>query len=197
MDFQVHLPVHKRGKPIPAVSIRYQNSISTFVHELFCWTTANRSYQCHWEAAEEVPPKHPACSTEICVSLPGTHRHTPVALASLACCSQGYLKISVAFFLDLMTQWGTAGRAFLRRAEPGRSLTAAFWLEHMQLSDKRRLVPGSRPLLSAAEEPLGLTLNGHDLALGRAAGQHGGTVLFPLNQPFISSPRFCSHLIPQ
>ena len=79
----------------------------------------------------------PSSSNWDLLSLPGTHRHTPLSSLMLACWSQDYLKTSVEFLLDLMTQWEIAGRAFLCGAEPGRSL-AERWLKHMQLSGKCR-----------------------------------------------------------
>lgn len=123
------------------------------MHELLCWATAKRSYPCHWEAAEEVLSKLPLLQhRDLSVPARHTQAHSG-SLAHVSLPSQGYLKTSVEFFLDLMTQWDIVGRAFLRRAELGRSLTEALWLEHRQLSDKHPQVPGSRPLLSAAAEP--------------------------------------------
>lgn len=53
----------------------------------------------------------------------------------------------------------------------------------------------SCPLVSAAEDPLGLMLNFHDLALGRESGWGTTFTLFLLSNHFISSPHFFSHLI--
>lgn len=50
--------------------------------------------------------------------------------------------------------------------------------------------------VSAAEEPLGLTLNFHDLAMGREAGRDSSTELFLLSNRFISFPHFFQSLDP-
>lgn len=80
-DLNINFPFHKRGKPIPAVIIRYCSSISMFVHKLFYRTTANRSYQCLWGAAQESPLNSPPTATRELHSLA---RHTQAHPSSFA-----------------------------------------------------------------------------------------------------------------
>lgn len=123
--------------------------------------------------------------------LPSPTRHTQahsVASPTFACQSQDYLKTAVEFSLDLMTQWGIAGRAsppLQSGAEAGvgpcscQTNPSCAWIV---------------PIGVCAQDPLGLPLNFHDLA---GAERQVGTQhwAFPAEQSFFFLACFLSHLI--
>lgn len=142
------------------------------------------------QSPPEPPPQPPPAATGDLL-IPARHTQThSVTTPTFACWSQGYLKTSEEFLLDLMTQWEIVGCTFLCRAGLRLELEPIY-----AAVTQTPLVPESRSR-SAAEDPLGLTLNFHDLCSGREAGWNTTITLFLLSNHFISSPRFFSHLIP-
>lgn len=113
VDSQVNFPIPKRGRPVP-VGCWLLSSDTRVPLARSCVSSSVAPLQTDLTSVtgrqlKKSPLNSPSCSMEICVSLPGAHRHTPVASPTLARWSQGYLKTSVEFFLDLMTQWDLQG----------------------------------------------------------------------------------------
>lgn len=178
-DFQVNFPLIEDESCYH--QIRYV--ISTFAHELSVKPLqTDLPSVTGWQLKS--PLKFPLQQQpETCLSLPGTHGHTPVSSPTLACQSQGYLKTlktSVEVLFDLMTQWEIAGWA------SAGSLTE-HWLEHRQLSDRHWWVPDHACLWPLLKNQLGsrrisIILLWAERLAGTAAPQFScwAIILFPL-----------------
>ena len=155
--------------------------MSTLVHELLCWTTANRSYQCHWEASA-VPSTCPSSGNRRPAYPRQAHtgtlsNHTHVCL------------LEPRLFKDIrgILPWPHDSVGNCGTHLPLQSRTEAGAGAHICSCHTNTTCARIALRVSAAEDPLGLTLNFHDLALAeRQAGTPPSRfscwaiILFPL-----------------
>lgn len=168
--------------------------MSTLVHELLCWTTANRSYQCHWEATA-VPSRAPSTAPSSSNRRPAYPRqaHTDTLSNHTHVCL-----LEPRLFKDIrgILTWSHDSVGNCGMHLPLQSRAEAGAGAHICSCHTNTTCARIALTVSAAEDPLGLTLNFHDLCSGREAGWNTTITLFLLSNHFISSPRFFSHLIP-
>lgn len=152
--------------------------MSTLVHELLCWTTANRSYQCHWEATA-VPSSAPSTAPSSSNRRPAYPRqaHTDTLSNHTHVCL-----LEPRLFKDIrgILTWSHDSVGNCGMHLPLQSRAEAGAGAHICSCHTNTTCARIALTVSAAEDPLGLTLNFHDLCSGREAGWNTTITLFLL-----------------